>query len=118
MIYVLSSALNDNKKIVFELTCLYGIGKFQALFLCNLLNFGLDRYSIDLRQTQIYKLLKCIDDTQLYIETKLQKQQQGIISDLINLKCYRGIRHIFNLPVRGQRTRTNSMTRKRLNKNI
>lgn len=114
MIYVLSTTLNDNKKIIFELVRLYGIGKFQSISLCNFLNFGLDRYSIDLRQTQIYKLLKCIDDKQLYIENTLQKQKQAIISELISLKCYRGIRHIFNLPVRGQRTRTNARTRKNI----
>jgi small subunit ribosomal protein S13 len=116
MIYVLGTTLNDNKKIVFELASLYGIGKFQAVFLCNLLNFGADRYSIDLRQTQIYKLLKSIDEKQLYVENTLQKQKLSIISDLINIKCYRGSRHIFHLPTRGQRTRTNAQTKKRFNK--
>jgi len=43
----------------------------------------------------------------------LQQQKQNSISELIDIKCYKGIRHIFRLPVRGQRTRTNARSRKR-----
>lgn len=114
MIYILTTVLNNNKKIFFELTSLYGIGKFQAFLLCNFLNFGLDSKISDLTQTQIYKLLKQIEENQLIIENELQKQKQNFISELIELKCYKGIRHVFHLPVRGQRTRTNSRTKKRL----
>nr|YP_009476617.1 ribosomal protein S13 [Chroomonas placoidea]AVM81110.1 ribosomal protein S13 [Chroomonas placoidea] len=114
MIYILTTVLNNHKKTLFELRSLYGVGKFQAYILCNLLNFGTNCKINDLTQTQIYKLLKQIEENDLIIENELQKQKQSFISELIELKCYRGIRHVFHLPARGQRTRTNSRTKKRL----
>ena len=114
MIYILTTVLNNNKKIIFELTSLYGLGGFQALHLANVLNFGLDCKIGDLTQTQIYKLLKQIEENNLIIENELQKQKQNFITDLVEVKCYRGIRHIFHLPARGQRTRTNGRTKKKL----
>lgn len=112
MVYILSTTLTDHKKIVFELGCLYGIGKFQSVLLCNFLNFGSDRCIFELRQSQIYRLLKYIEVRGLLVENRLQTKERAIVSDLIDLKSYRGIRHIFNLPVRGQRTRTNAKSQK------
>lgn len=114
MIYIFTTVLNNNKKIIFGLTSLYGIGNFQAFHLSNVLNFGFDCKIGDLTQTQIYKLLKQIEENNLIIENELQKQKQNSISELIESKCYKGIRHVFHLPVRGQRTRTNSRTKKKL----
>lgn len=113
MIYILSTSLTDNKKIFLELTCLYGIGKFHALVLCNFLNFGIDCQVNELTQSQIHKLLKQIEKNNLVIENELHKKKLDFISQLIKLKSYRGRRHIFNLPVRGQRTRTNASTIKK-----
>ena len=117
MIYILTTSLNNYKKIIFEIKALYGIGTFQAFILCNLLNFGIDHKISDLTQAQIYKLLKQIEENNLIIENELQKQKQNFILELIELKCYSGIRHVFHLPVRGQRTRTNNKTRKKLKLN-
>lgn len=111
MIYILSITLNNDKKIDSELTKIYGVGKFQANILCTLLNFGNNCLIKDLTQTQIYQLLKLIESTNLKIGNHLQKQKQDFINQFIDLKCYKGIRHIFNLPVRGQRTRTNAKTK-------
>jgi small subunit ribosomal protein S13 len=108
MIFILSASLNDHKKITTELVRLFGIGRFQAILLCNRLGFGFDRYTVDLKQKQVYQLLKYFEQADLKIEAQLQKQKRNNIAELINLKSYRGVRHIFNLPVRGQRTRTNA----------
>lgn len=111
MIYILGIKLNYNKKVFSELTCIYGVGIFQASLLCNFLNVGNNCYINQLTQTQINKLLKQIEKSNLTIENKLQKQKQILISELIGLKCYRGLRHSLNLPVRGQRTRTNARSK-------
>jgi small subunit ribosomal protein S13 len=114
MIYILSTTLNDNKPICLELTSLYGIGSFQSKMLCNFLNFGINSQVNELSQTQIHRLLREIDKRNLIIENNLQRQKRDCISRLIQSKSYRGRRHLFNLPVRGQRTRTNANTTKKL----
>jgi len=113
MLYILSAGLKDNKKVSKQLGQIFGIGYFQAELLCNLLNIGCDRYISDLTQTVVYKLLKLIEQNQLIIDTELRKQQVKFISYAINVKSFRGSRHILKLPVRGQRTRTNSRTARR-----
>ncbi len=110
MIYILSTTLNENKRICYELKALYGIGQFQSNVLCNFLNFGNNSQIKELTQTQVHKLLRQIEKNNLIIENDLQKQKKNFISQLIKSKCYRGKRHVFNLPVRGQRTRTNART--------
>lgn len=116
MIYILSTTLDDNKKVSSELTSLYGIGKFQALLLCNFLNLGINCQVSELSQTQIHKLLKQVEKNHLIIESELHKKKRDFISKLIKLKSYKGKRHLFNLPVRGQRTRTNASTIKKIKK--
>lgn len=113
MIYILNINLNNNNKISTELTKILGIGKFQARLLCNILNIGFDCRLRQLNQTYLYILLKQIEAQKLIVETELQTHTKKCIKELIEIKTYRGIRHIFNLPVRGQRTKTNARTQKR-----
>ena len=93
-----------------QLAQIFGIGVFQAELLCNSLNIGFDCYILELTQTLVYKLLKQIEQNQLIVDTELRKQRLKFISYVINIKSFRGTRHILKLPVRGQRTRTNSRT--------
>jgi small subunit ribosomal protein S13 len=111
MVYILSINLKNNKKVEIELSKLYGISKYQAKKLLNKLNIGFDSNLSDLNQTHIYLLLKQLEKQNLILETSLRKQKRLNISLLIEIKSYRGIRHIFNLPVRGQRTRTNASSK-------
>lgn len=108
MVYLLSVTLKSKKKVFFELTSLYGIGKYQSHLLCHNLSIGTDCYIGELTQAQIYRLLKQIEQSGLIVESALQRQKRSSLSNLVEKKCYRGVRHIFNLPVRGQRTRTNA----------
>lgn len=110
MLYILSVGLKNNKQITKQLAQIFGVGFFQAELLCNSLNIGTDCYILELTQTLVYKLLKQIEQNQLIVDTELRKQRLKFISYVINIKSFRGTRHILKLPVRGQRTRTNSRT--------
>lgn len=110
MLYILSAGLKNNKLVSKELAQVFGIGNFQAEILCNSLNIGQDCYIGDLTQTFVYKLLKQIEQNDLIIDNELKKQKLKFISYAITIKSFRGTRHILKLPVRGQRTRTNSRT--------
>jgi len=115
MVYILSVNLKNTKSVIHELAKLYGIGKYQSKKLCNLLNFGTNIYVSDLNQTNLYSLLKQIEQNNILVERELQEFNHQMIAQLVKIKCYKGIRHIFKLPVRGQRTRTNANTRKKSN---
>lgn len=116
MVYILSVNLKNNKHVCVELLQLYGVGKYQATKLCNQLNIGFDCCVGDLNQSHLYLLLKQIEQQKLIVETDLQELKHRIISELVEIKSYRGIRHIFSLPVRGQRTRTNARSVKKMYK--
>lgn len=113
MAYILNINLKNTKRAYVALCAIYGIGKYQAICLCNRLNIGMDKYLGELNQMNLYSLLKQIEQKNLMVESELQQQKENSISELINIKSYKGIRHIFRLPVRGQRTRTNARSRKR-----
>lgn len=110
MLYIFSTGLRNNKRVSKELVQIFGIGTFQSSLLCNLLNIGHDSYIADLTQTAVYKLIKLIEQNGLIVDVELRKQRLKFISYAINIKSYRGTRHILKLPVRGQRTRTNART--------
>jgi small subunit ribosomal protein S13 len=104
MVYILSINFKNNKRVCLELPRLYGVGKYQAHKLCNKLNIGLDGLIHDITQANLYFLLKQIEQERLIIETDLHKQKRQRILDLIELKSYKAIKHVFNLPVRRSRT--------------
>lgn len=105
MVYILSINLKNNKKVYVELTKLFGIGKYQSKKICNSVNIGGDCRIGDLTQTCLYSILKQIEQNNLVIEVDLKEQIRENIAELITIKSYRGIRHIYSLPVRGQRSR-------------
>ena len=113
MVYILSINLKNNKKVFVELTKLYGIGKYQSNKICNSINIGKDCRIGDLTQTCLYTILKQIEQNNLLVEVDLKEQNQESIAELIKIKSYRGIRHIYSLPVRGQRSR-NTRSHKKL----
>lgn len=114
MVYILSINLINTKSISVEICKLYGIGKYQAIKLCNSLNIGKNIYFADLNQANLYSLLKQIEFSGIVVEAALYEQKKNSISKLIEIKSYKGVRHIFKLPVRGQRTKTNANTRKKV----
>ncbi|MCS7313772.1 MAG: 30S ribosomal protein S13 [Acidobacteria bacterium] len=93
------------------LTYIYGIGRSSALKICQQAGVDIYRKLKDLHEEEINRIRHIIE-TQYKVEGELRKEVQAHIRRLIDIGCYRGIRHVKGLPVRGQRTRTNARTRK------
>ena len=100
-----------NKRIEYSLRYLYGIGPAKALEI--IAKVGIDRNLMarDLTPDQIAQITKMLQDD-LLVEGDLRRTIAADIRRLQQINCYRGIRHRRNLPVRGQRTKTNARTRK------
>lgn len=100
----------DHKHIVIALTSIYGIGRSTSKKLCA--KFGLDPASkvSQLSEAQLEQLRNEI--TKMTVEGDLRRAVTMNIKRLMDLGCYRGLRHRRGLPVRGQRTKTNARTRK------
>ena len=100
-----------NKRVEYSLRYLYGIGPAKALEI--IAKVGIDRNLMakDLTQDQIGAITKILQDD-LVVEGDLRRAIAADIRRLQQINCYRGIRHRRNLPVHGQRTKTNARTRK------
>ena len=92
------------------LTAIYGIGRSTAQKICNAAGVPWDRKVKDLTDTDLERLREEIG--RITIEGDLRREMSINIKRLMDLGCYRGVRHKKGLPVRGQRTRTNARTRK------
>lgn len=99
-----------NKNIFSSLMKIYGIGFFRANYICKSLNIDIFKKNKFLK---FYEIKNISEKLNLFkIGDNLKKEINNNISKLINLKCYRGSRHLKRLPVRGQNTKNNSRTRK------
>jgi small subunit ribosomal protein S13 len=94
------------------LTYLYGVGRHKAREILTTAGVSLDKRSDDLDDNEARKIREAIDNLQLKVEGDLRREVALNIKRLMDLGCYRGLRHRRNLPVRGQRTHTNARTRK------
>jgi small subunit ribosomal protein S13 len=103
--------LPPNKRAQIGLTYIYGIGKSRATSILNEANVSVDAKIRDLSEDELNKI-RAILDGQGEIEGDLRKRVQMDIKRLMDIGCYRGLRHRRSLPVRGQRTHTNARTRK------
>lgn len=99
-----------NKHAVIALTAIYGIGNTRARLICQSAGVGPDTKVRDLTEAEIESLRAAVG--QFPVEGDLRRDVSMNIKRLMDLGCYRGIRHRRGLPVRGQRTRTNARTRK------
>ena len=100
----------DNKHVRISLTYIYGIGNSLANDLCKTLAISGDIKVGDLSEQELESLRTAI--TNLNVEGDLKREVSTNIKRLMDLGCYRGIRHRRGLPVRGQRSKTNARTRK------
>ena len=100
-----------NKRIEYSLRYLYGIGPAKALEIIEKVGIDRDLMAKDLTQDQIAAITKMLQDD-LLVEGDLRRAVAADIRRLQQINCYRGIRHRRNLPVHGQRTKTNVRTRK------
>jgi len=106
----------DNERAQIGLTRFFGIGPVNVLELAKKAKIGLNVRIKDLTRDDIGNLMKALES--FSVEGDLKKEIRENIDRLRAIKCYRGIRHIVSLPVRGQRTKTNSRTRKGKRKTV
>ncbi|MFQ3307002.1 MAG: small subunit ribosomal protein S13 [Candidatus Midichloriaceae bacterium] len=99
------------KKISISLTYIYGIGKHNSSTVCKKANVDPDIRVERLSDDQVRKLREVVD-ANFIVEGDLKSERLTNIKNLIDIKSYRGMRHLRKLPVRGQRTSTNARTRK------
>ncbi len=102
--------LPKNKKVSIGLTRIFGIGYARAMEICAKEGIDPDKRVKDLTDDEVARLRKAVEEYK--IEGALRAEIQQNIKRLIDIGCYRGIRHKLGLPVRGQRTRSNARTRK------
>ena len=100
-----------NKRVEIGLTYIYGIGRPTSNEILAKLGIEPDRYVRDLTDGEISQLRDAID-TDYMVEGDLRRERSQAIKRLMEIGCYRGIRHRRGLPVRGQNTKTNARTRK------
>ena len=113
MIYIFETEISNSKTVQFSLKQIYGLGKYQTLIICKKLGLSKNLKTSNLTNDQILKLIKIIENSNLKIKSELKKLQIFNLKELVNIKCYKGLRRIKGLPVRGQRTHTNSKTTKK-----
>ena len=113
MIYIFETEISNLKTVQFSLKQIYGLGKFQTLIICKKLGLSKNLKTSNLTNDQILKLIKIIENSNLKITSELKKLQIFNLKELVNIKCYKGLRRLKGLPVRGQRTHTNSKTSKK-----
>jgi small subunit ribosomal protein S13 len=99
------------KRVHIALTYIHGIGQKTAEGICAATNIDLSRRVNDLSDAEVLAIREFID-ANLMVEGDLRRDTQMNIKRLMDLGCYRGLRHRRGLPVRGQRTHTNARTRK------
>jgi small subunit ribosomal protein S13 len=99
-----------NKRVEIGLTYIYGVGQSTSNVLLAQTGVSPDTYVRDLTEDEISKLRDAVED--LTVEGDLRREQSQNIKRLMEIGCYRGVRHRRGLPVRGQKTKTNARTRK------
>ena len=100
-----------NKKVNVALTYIFGIGRAHAKAICKKTEIPTERRVHELTDDEVVRIRELID-TEYQVEGDLRRETSMNIKRLIDLGCYRGVRHRRGLPVRGQRTHTNARTRK------
>jgi small subunit ribosomal protein S13 len=100
-----------NKRVEIGLTYIYGVGRPTSLKLLSDLGIDPNTYVRDLTDDEVSKLRDKIDGD-LLVEGDLRRERSQAIKRLMEIGCYRGMRHRRGLPVRGQNTKTNARTRK------
>jgi small subunit ribosomal protein S13 len=104
--------LPRNKRMEIALTYIYGIGKHQSKIILDAVEISADKRSDELDDNESRRIRETIEKLEIKIEGDLRREIGLNIKRLMDLGCYRGLRHRRGLPVRGQRTHTNSRTRK------
>jgi small subunit ribosomal protein S13 len=100
------------KRFVIALTYIYGIGNTTAHKICEKLKIDLSKRTHEMPEERLAQVRALIEKEFPVLEGDLRRKVSSDIKRLADIGCYRGIRHVKKLPVRGQRTHTNAKTRK------
>ena len=100
-----------NKRVEIALTYIFGIGRTKALEICQKVGLPRERRVSELAETEVIQIREAIDSSYV-VEGDLRRSTAMNIKRMMDMGCYRGVRHRRGLPVRGQRTHTNARTRK------
>ena len=114
---VIGIDIPDNKRLEISLTYLFGIGRHLSNEIITRLGLDPDMRAQKLTQDDIARINGLLQ-SEYVVEGDLRRQVQNNIKRLISIHSYRGMRHRLGLPVRGQRTKTNSRTRKGRRKTV
>jgi small subunit ribosomal protein S13 len=115
MVRISNVDLPSQKKILYSLTSIFGIGLSQSKKILEKANINFDLRTFELDDNSISKIRSIIEEN-YEVEGDLKKNINLNINRLISINCFRGRRHRQGLPLRGQRTRTNARTRRGKNK--
>lgn len=118
MVRLIGVDLPNNKKVVYALTAIHGIGLTSAKNIIELANIDSETRISDLTTEQTISLRNIVENTNLKLEGDLRRFNGLNIKRLNEINCHRGKRHRNSLPVRGQRTRTNARTRRGSKKTV
>ena len=105
------------KRVEIGLTYIYGVGRSTSNTILGQLHIDPDTKVRDLTEEEVVRLREAIDGS-VTVEGDLRRERSQNIKRLMDIGCYRGIRHRRGLPVRGQRTKTNARTRKGKRKTV
>lgn len=103
--------LPRNKRMEVALTYIFGLGRSSARKILTEANVSFDKRSDVVSDEELVRIRQIID-SQFKVEGDLRREVAQYVKRLLDIGCYRGVRHRRNLPVRGQRTHTNARTRK------
>ena len=109
---IIGVEIPGEKRIEIALRYIYGIGPKNALEVLERANIPLGLRARDLTEQQLSQIVHAIQEGKYVIEGDLRREIGLNLKRLQAIKCYRGVRHLRSLPVRGQRTQTNARTRK------
>jgi len=112
MARIVGVEIPGEKRIEIALRYIYGIGPSNALNILAKANIDPSIRAKDLTEQQLSQIVRAIQDGKYVIEGDLRREVGMNLKRLQGIKCYRGLRHLRGLPVRGQRTQTNARTRK------
>jgi small subunit ribosomal protein S13 len=112
MARIIGVEIPGEKRIDIALRYIYGLGPSNSVEICARANINPGLRAKDLTEQQLSQIVHAIQDGKYVIEGDLRREVGMNLKRLQGIKCYRGIRHLRGLPVRGQRTQTNARTRK------
>ncbi|QTA38706.1 30S ribosomal protein S13 [Thermosipho ferrireducens] len=111
MARIVGVEIPNDKKVEIALTYIYGIGKTRAKQICENANIDPNKRVRELNEDEISRIASFIQQN-YKVEGELRSEVMRNIKRLMDIGCYRGLRHKLGLPVRGQKTKSNARTRK------